>query len=187
LGTPRQGRLPSRCSEIAIRIVELITQWQREKTNVNLKRELIITLFMLAHYIADGHMPLHCDLRDTEKSDSLPVDAHGIIESTWEELVIERKLEELRDSLRLEYLLERDSQNVFDLNIPPTKKAANLVEKEMCLATRISFALAQSHLKKASDLNLKNLVKITRPIFIDTIQTICYLWITLWEIGILEN
>jgi hypothetical protein len=186
LATPKQGKLPSRCSEIAARIVELVNQWQKEKANLNLKRDLTLTLFMLGHYIADGHMPLHCDLRDTEKNSSLPANAHGIIERVWEELVANGELKRVKTYLHFKCLLEKNNHKARD-SLSASKKAAILVKKEMDLATRISFALAQSHFKKASDLELKNLVKITRPIFTDTIQTICYLWLVLWELGVLKN
>jgi hypothetical protein len=138
---------------------------------------------MLGHYIADGHMPLHCDLRDIEKNGSLPANAHGIVEGVWEELVTNGELKRVKTCLHFKCLLEKSNHEVPD-SLPASKKAALLVKKEMDLATRISFALAQSHFKKTSDLELKNLVKITRPIFADTIQTICYLWLALWELGV---
>ncbi|MBI3286756.1 MAG: hypothetical protein HYZ68_01780, partial [Chloroflexi bacterium] len=49
-------------------------------------RQIAMTCFMLAHYIADAHMPLHCDLRDMKigGASRLPDKLHDSIEAEWE-------------------------------------------------------------------------------------------------------
>ena len=70
--------------------------------------QLALHLFSLSHYVADVHMPLHCDKRPFTGDKS---DIHGDIEKEWEKWLIEKgkkkeaeellaKLEESMEKLR---------------------------------------------------------------------------------------
>lgn len=44
---------------------------------------IALRFFILSHYIADGHMPLHCDARSFYKQNQV----HGFIEDEWDKMV----------------------------------------------------------------------------------------------------
>ena len=44
---------------------------------------IALRFFILSHYIADGHMPLHCDARSFYKQNQV----HGFIEEEWDKMV----------------------------------------------------------------------------------------------------
>ena len=55
-------------------------------------RQIALTFFIVSHYISDGHMPLHCDLRDMDADIGngnlvrrLPAAIHKGIEEVWED------------------------------------------------------------------------------------------------------
>lgn len=55
-------------------------------------RQIALTFFIAGHYISDGHMPLHCDLRDMDADlgngnllRRLPAPLHKGIEEAWED------------------------------------------------------------------------------------------------------
>lgn len=49
--------------------------------------QIALTFFTLSHYLADAHMPLHCDAREFSSDECN--DIHGKIEEVWEDWVIE--------------------------------------------------------------------------------------------------
>ena len=49
---------------------------------------IALRFFILSHYIADGHMPLHCDARSFYKQNQV----HGFIEDEWDKMVRESYL-----------------------------------------------------------------------------------------------
>jgi hypothetical protein len=83
------GNLPDRCQALAYEIRDKL----KIKHNVAVKQknpgaaiiptnnEIALSFFMLAHYVADAHMPLHCDSRKFRNS------IHGHIEAYWEDAI----------------------------------------------------------------------------------------------------
>ena len=81
-----KGNLPDRCQALAYEIRDKL----KIKHNVAVKQknpgaaiiptnnEIALSFFMLAHYVADSHMPLHCDTRKFRDS------IHGHMEGYWE-------------------------------------------------------------------------------------------------------
>ena len=81
-----RGNLPDRCQALAYEIRDKL----KIKHNVAVKQknpgaaiiptnnEIALSFFMLAHYVSDAHMPLHCDAR--KFNDSI----HGEMENYWE-------------------------------------------------------------------------------------------------------
>jgi hypothetical protein len=54
-------------------------------------RQIALMFFILAHYITDAHMPLHCDMRDCDRSTlRLPSKLHASIEEWWEKYFPEK-------------------------------------------------------------------------------------------------
>ena len=45
--------------------------------------QIALLLFMLSHYVAGAHMPLHCDARRFSEGENL----HGHIEGEWDDII----------------------------------------------------------------------------------------------------
>lgn len=75
-----KGNLHDRCDAMAHTIVDNFKiQYHEEKGNPILpsSTHMALRFFMLSHYLADAHMPLHCDARSLGK-------IHASIEGEWE-------------------------------------------------------------------------------------------------------
>jgi len=87
----RKTVLPDRCQALsyAIRDQLKIThkvggkKYGAGSAIVPTNNEVALNFFMLSHYIADAHMPLHCDARAFDDR------IHGIIETYWEKQINE--------------------------------------------------------------------------------------------------
>jgi hypothetical protein len=80
------GNLPDRCEAISHTIVDHLKMQYSEKKGspISPTNNQIATLFfMLSHYIADAHMPLHCDARAFSSMDNI----HGKIEAEWDDII----------------------------------------------------------------------------------------------------
>ena len=80
--------LPDRCESLAQAVIDnLKIQYREEKGSAVAAtgNHIAQLLFMLSHYAADAHMPLHCDGRPF----SSEADIHGYIEGQWEHVVEE--------------------------------------------------------------------------------------------------
>lgn len=81
-----QGNLPDRCEALVQTIVDNMKMRDKETQGspITPTNNHIATLFfMLSHYIADAHMPLHCDARAFSSED----DIHGYIEGKWDDVI----------------------------------------------------------------------------------------------------
>jgi len=81
----RKTNLPDRCEAIAHSVVDhLKMQYTEDKGSAvaPTNNQLGLLLFALSHYVADGHVPFHCDAR----SFSLGNDIHDEVEGEWETL-----------------------------------------------------------------------------------------------------
>ena len=80
------GTLPDRCQALAYEIRDKlkikhkvgIKQKNPGSAIIATNNEIALSFYMLAHYVADAHMPLHCDAR--KFNDSI----HGHMENYWE-------------------------------------------------------------------------------------------------------
>jgi hypothetical protein len=80
--------LPDRCESLAQAVIDnLKIQYREDKGSAVAATDNHIAqlLFMLSHYVADAHMPLHCDSRRFSSA----ADIHGHIEGGWEHAVEE--------------------------------------------------------------------------------------------------
>jgi hypothetical protein len=78
--------LPDRCEAIAHSVIDdLKIQESEEKGSPvsPVDNHIALLLFMLSHYIADAHVPLHCDNRKFSKGK----DIHGHIEGQWDKTI----------------------------------------------------------------------------------------------------
>jgi hypothetical protein len=80
--------LPQRCEALSHAIIDNFKIQQYEEKGSALSpsdHHNALLIFMLSHYIADAHMPLHCDDRPGTIDG---FDLHDAIERTWEEEVV---------------------------------------------------------------------------------------------------
>lgn len=80
------GNCADRCESISHSIVDNFKMLHREDRGCPIAttgNHIAMRFFILSHYIADCHMPLHCDCR----SFSTGANIHGFIESEWDKQV----------------------------------------------------------------------------------------------------
>ncbi len=80
--------LPYRCEALAHSVIDLLKMQVSEEKGSPvspINNQIAMIFFMLSHYIADAHMPFHCDGRRF----SIGPDLHGHIEGIWDDLVRE--------------------------------------------------------------------------------------------------
>jgi hypothetical protein len=78
--------LPNRCESIAHSVVDHLKMQESEDKGSPVSptdNQIALLLFMLSHYIADAHMPFHCDSRRFSEG----MDLHGYMEGEWEGLI----------------------------------------------------------------------------------------------------
>lgn len=92
-----KGNLHDRCDAMAHTIVDNFKiQYHEEKGNPILpsSTHMALRFFMLSHYLADAHMPLHCDARSLGK-------IHASIEGEWE------------NQIKKSYNIDMDNERFF--------------------------------------------------------------------------
>ena len=80
------GNLANRCEAISHDIVDNLKMLRTEEKGCPISptnNHIAMRFFILSHYIADCHMPLHCDARSFSSGDDL----HGYIEKQWDNLI----------------------------------------------------------------------------------------------------
>lgn len=90
--------LPERCEALAHSIIDNLKMRDTEDKGSPIapgNNHIATRLFMLSHYIADAHMPFHCDHREFSKG----IDLHEKLEGIWDK--------EIRNSYKLDLLNER--------------------------------------------------------------------------------
>lgn len=98
--TIESGNLPDRCEAIAHSIVDNLKMQESEDKGSPISptdNHIAALFFMLSHYIADAHMPLHCDARSFSDKD----DIHAQMEKKWD------------DAIRECYDLDLDNERFF--------------------------------------------------------------------------
>lgn len=81
-----KGNLPDRCEAISQAIIDNLKMQESEEKGSPISptdNHVATLFFMLSHYVADAHMPLHCDVRPFSDGD----DIHGKVEKEWDEWV----------------------------------------------------------------------------------------------------
>jgi len=86
--TVDKGNLPDRCESLAQSIIDNLKIQESEDKGSPISptdNHVATIFFMLSHYIADAHMPLHCDVRQFSEGK----DIHATIEKEWDEAMKE--------------------------------------------------------------------------------------------------
>ncbi len=81
-----RGNLPDRCESLAHSIIDNLKMQESEDKGSPISptdNHVATIFFMLSHYIADAHMPLHCDSRAFSDEDNI----HAHIEKEWDDMV----------------------------------------------------------------------------------------------------
>lgn len=82
----KNDNLPDRCESIAHSVIDHLKMQESEDKGSPVSptdNQIALLLFMLSHYIADAHMPLHCDSRSFSEG----VDLHGHMEGEWDDVI----------------------------------------------------------------------------------------------------
>lgn len=130
-------------------------------------RQIALTFFITSHYIADAHMPLHCDLRDKSKKRldtgnrerRLPEGLHPGIEKVWEKSMPPKKyltlhgytqdsINKVIEKLPKTSLIELDTNSDYELNTTLYKSMPNEWD-EMKNICRTSFAVSRKWITKS--------------------------------------
>lgn len=94
------GNLADRCESLAHGLVDSFKILHNEEKGNPIcpsNNHVAARFFILSHYIADAHMPLHCDVRPFSDGKKL----HAAIEKNWD------------DAIRASYLLDTDNERFF--------------------------------------------------------------------------
>jgi len=82
------NNLPERCEALSHAVIDNLRIRESEPKGSPLTpsdNHVALLLFMLSHYVADAHMPMHCDARD----DEFPgFNIHAAAEEMWEREVV---------------------------------------------------------------------------------------------------
>jgi hypothetical protein len=81
-----KDNLPDRCESLAQSVSDHLKVQESEKKGSSVSptdNQVALWLFMLSHYVADAHVPLHCDGRQF----SLGKNIHGHMEEAWDDEV----------------------------------------------------------------------------------------------------
>ena len=79
----KANNLPDRCESLTHSVVDHLKVRESEKKGSAVSptnNQVALWLFMLSHYVADAHVPLHCDGRKFSEG----VDIHGEMEGEWD-------------------------------------------------------------------------------------------------------
>ncbi len=121
--------LPERCEALAQSVIDNLKMVDTENKGSPVSptnNHTATRLFMLSHYIADAHMPFHCDSRKFSKG----VDLHALIEGLWDD--------EIRNFYEIDFLNERFYYNPegYPLRKQPGFEASFLSQVEQGFAER---------------------------------------------------
>lgn len=169
-------------------------------------RQIALMFFIISHYVADVHMPLHCDYRDFgSESDRtqmgrLPKKLHPSIEEKWELYFPPKEILVLHDHLRLSIdevvsslpagsAIKIDTGNEYALD-PGILKTAGDEWKEMVYIARTSYALSTTWIDQPyQDVNdmvssgnrLIEFEDVTNRIFHDAVESVARIWLKAWQ------
>lgn len=200
--------LPERCEALAHSIIDNLKMQESEDKGspiVPSSNHIATRLFMLSHYIADAHMPFHCDSRRFSEG----IDMHGKIEAVWDDEI--RKCYEI-DLLNERFYYNREGYPLrkgasFDSSF--LKKVEDGFAKReftvsygsgtnvrTCMLTvcQYSYLLAYAFIPPGYDetnvtvQNLQTLPgqvldfeQLSVIVFIDTIDAIARIWLRVWR------
>lgn len=133
-------------------------------------RQIATTFFMLSHYIADAHMPLHCDYRDYSSSNKTrPISPrlHPTIEEEWEKFFPKEEIvsigkysknsvDEIVLNLPKNSIIKTEKEYKLSAGAKGLKTSDRDVWQEMVNICRVSYALSHVWIDKENTKENKN-------------------------------
>lgn len=112
------GNLADRCESLAHGIVDCFKMVHLEDKGCPISptnNHIAMRFFILSHYVADCHMPLHCDCRSFSSGDNI----HGLIETQWD------------NQVKKSYKVDTANQRFFydPQGYPLATKTTNLIQQ----------------------------------------------------------
>jgi hypothetical protein len=208
----KSDNLPDRCESIAQSVVDHLKIQESEEKGSAVSptdNQVALLLFMLSHYIADAHMPFHCDGRQFSKGAKI----HAHMEGEWDE-AIRRYYEIDKKNGRFIYntkgypLLVKDSGGEQQYKLSFLKKVDDELGKRkfsvsfgsqnkniwdfMNAVCQHSYLLSYSFIPKEYDhkrVTLANwqtlgsipFTDLSVAVFSDAIDSIARIWLRLWR------
>lgn len=96
----KNNNLPDRCEAIAHSVIDNLKMQESEEKGSPIAptdNHVATLLFMLSHYVADAHVPFHCDSRRFSEEKNI----HGKLEKEWD------------DTIKKYYLLDKANERFF--------------------------------------------------------------------------
>jgi len=168
-------------------------------------RQIALMFFILAHYVTDAYMPLHCDLRDFGGDRSvmgrLPSELHPSIEKLWESYFPPKETLVLHEHLRLsldevvvsslpgDSVIKIDTDDRYKLALR-ISRAAGDEWQEMIHIARTSYAVSRKWIDEcyedvddliASPTKRGEFKDVTNRIFHDAVESVARLWLKAWQ------
>jgi hypothetical protein len=203
------GGLPFRVDHIAQSVAHMC---KLRQYNDHFSMEQIIYHFlMLSHYVADAHVPMHCDLRDdppkkgkytnpSKRAGDKPNgkymkdDAHEKLETLWDDAVtpVAFREEIIPQTLAEERTNDTDYSKAvtFEINVPQDRAAIQMVEipkyglMDFMKDVCINSKIRCQRLFPIDNPEVRDdniLEKTTREIFSDCIGNLMSIWRYIWE------
>ena len=202
------NNLPERCEALVHSVIDNLKMQQSEDKGSPItpsNNHIATRLFMLSHYIADAHMPFHCDSR--KFSDG--IDLHGKIESLWDDDI--RKYYEIdllngrffynpegyplrKEAGFTNWFLKRVEEGFMTREFTDSYGNGTNVRTCMLAVCHYSFLLAYAFIPpefnetNVSAQNWQSLPgqildfeRLSVIVFIDAIDTISRIWLRVWR------
>lgn len=195
------GGLPYKIDHLA-RVISDMDKLRRYNDRCSMN-QIMYQFLMLSHYIADAHVPMHCDLRDDPPSRSDTTkprngkyysDAlHGKIEQLWEDAVTPVAIEEgiikvkrrdddhappaLSEQIRFNVTNDDHCAEIIPYIIPDDNLMQYMID--LCIQTK-ERALLLFPVDDPSNWNKQAFPEMTREIFAQTIGNLITVWIWIW-------
>ncbi len=96
----KDNNLTDRCESIAQSVIDNLKMQTSEEKGSPIapnNNHIATILFMLSHYLADAHVPFHCDSRQFSEGKNI----HGKLEDVWD------------DEIKKYFLLDKDNERFF--------------------------------------------------------------------------
>lgn len=199
------GNCADRCEAITHSIIDCFKMLQTEDRGCPISptnNHIAMRFFILSHYIADCHMPLHCDNRPFSSGN----DIHGYIESLWDKEITKsyeidksnnrfyydpegyplyKKPTKLINEIEKE-IIERDfsygwgtgNNNTWDY-ISAVSEYSYLMSYRMLPAEICPTTLNKKEYKTSKE--YQHFEEDSKQIFIDAIDSIARVWLHTWS------
>jgi hypothetical protein len=168
------------------------------------QRQVMYLYLMISHYVADAHVPMHCDVRDDPPSAAdttkpQPLSAyyteslHGSIEDTWDKActpvaMAERIMvadtyedydKETALSPQVRFSLESKADRALVRPVTIGERDMMTFMVDICVAAKLR-SLKLFPVESPKEWNQADFPALTRDIFADTIGNLISVWLWMW-------